>query len=352
MNFESAGLDEEPEAPLPLRPSFAGAFGAWMHAERKERGLTQATLAARSGLSRCWWSNVENGHVLPQAEDRDRIIVALGARSPVAGQEAWNADRLERGISDKKANRHPARRMSQRELRDHGALQRVRILQRLVDDLFERTGATTVSSVAERLGMNKGSVSAHLRKLANEGLVETRRHSWGTAYLLVTVAGYQRAVTQGELSGTWAPPYNFVEPVLVHAFRNLFEARGILAPSPAPPPPLARAALSPSGAEPVFLGRAKPEAASPVPPLSAAAQHRHAVMYLLEQRGALTKEAIEKALDLAPLAAYCALESLIDDELIWWVGGGAVAVTDDLGRAWLKKNPAPAAPVASPAETG
>ena len=46
---------------------------------RRERGLTQQELGQRSGLSRSFLSQVENGNRVPSLSSLTRIFAALGA---------------------------------------------------------------------------------------------------------------------------------------------------------------------------------------------------------------------------------------------------------------------------------
>lgn len=60
---------------LPLAPQ---PFAAWLRAARLRRGWGLRTLAARTGLSRSFLSDLELGRSGPSARTRARLMAALG----------------------------------------------------------------------------------------------------------------------------------------------------------------------------------------------------------------------------------------------------------------------------------
>ena len=55
-----------------------GQYGAEIRRARRARGLTQAELAERSGVSRRWLGQLERGHPGAQAAQTMRVMRALG----------------------------------------------------------------------------------------------------------------------------------------------------------------------------------------------------------------------------------------------------------------------------------
>ena len=64
----------------PARPiRTMGDLGAALRSARLHRGLTQAALAARAGVSRSWLAGVERGRLNPTVEGLLRVLEALDA---------------------------------------------------------------------------------------------------------------------------------------------------------------------------------------------------------------------------------------------------------------------------------
>ena len=60
-----------------IRPSTLCGFGAWLSESMDSRGMTQADLARRCGLSRTEISYIVNGRVSPRLETVARIMEVL-----------------------------------------------------------------------------------------------------------------------------------------------------------------------------------------------------------------------------------------------------------------------------------
>jgi HTH-type transcriptional regulator/antitoxin HipB len=72
--------DPEPGRDAPFRIYTAASFGAAIKHYRKEAGLSQAELAARSGLNRTYLSDLEKGKETEQLRRLLRILRHLGVR--------------------------------------------------------------------------------------------------------------------------------------------------------------------------------------------------------------------------------------------------------------------------------
>ena len=56
----------------------ARQLGAAIRAERRRRGMTQAALAERAGVSRAWLARFETGHPAAQVEQLFLVLRAFG----------------------------------------------------------------------------------------------------------------------------------------------------------------------------------------------------------------------------------------------------------------------------------
>lgn len=56
----------------------ARQLGAAVRAARRERGLSQAALAAEAGVSRAWLARFETGHPAASVEQIFRVLKTLG----------------------------------------------------------------------------------------------------------------------------------------------------------------------------------------------------------------------------------------------------------------------------------
>ena len=63
-----------------VRQAEGAVFGTRLRALRVERGLTQRDVAAVSGLTDAYISNVENGFAVPSLTTVLRLAVALGCK--------------------------------------------------------------------------------------------------------------------------------------------------------------------------------------------------------------------------------------------------------------------------------
>lgn len=72
-----------------------GVMGAGIRAMRKQRGMSQAALAAAIGLEPKYLSRWENGHRLPEQETLDRLAEVLECHWTdfiAAGREALDGE--------------------------------------------------------------------------------------------------------------------------------------------------------------------------------------------------------------------------------------------------------------------
>jgi transcriptional regulator with XRE-family HTH domain len=60
------------------RNQFKARFKKWLPERRKSKGVTQAVLAAQTGLTQDWISHFENGRRLPDAYAFHRLQMMLG----------------------------------------------------------------------------------------------------------------------------------------------------------------------------------------------------------------------------------------------------------------------------------
>lgn len=248
---------------------FPGAFADAMFAMRTRAKCRLIDLSSVTTLSKGWLSQIENAVSLPNAVDRDRIVLRLAQLQPedppdpsgapiVTANDAlaaWQKDKQHIDRAIEKGDLNGARVLSADARRQLGKDQRVRIVQILVDELYRRSSPTTLPLIADRLGINAGSVARHVRKLAQAGLVTHGVSPANREYVTLTRAGYDHAVVCGEASGSWRPAFAEASEVLVYAYRKWFEDAGelmFLPPMAGPVQHPARVQKL-SGPEPLFL---------------------------------------------------------------------------------------------------
>jgi DNA-binding MarR family transcriptional regulator len=248
---------------------FPGAFADAMFAMRTRAKCRLIDLSSVTTISKGWLSQIENAVSLPNAVDRDRIVLRLAQLQPedpldpagatiVTANDAlaaWQKDKQHIDRAVEKGDLNGARFLSRDTRRERGVEQRVRILQILVDELYQRSAPTTVPLIADKMRLNAGSVTQHVRKLLHAGLVTTGTSKTSVTHVTVTRAGYDHAVVCGEASGSWRPAFAQASEVLVYAYRKWFEDAGELMFVPPMAGPVQHPALvrKLSGPEPLFL---------------------------------------------------------------------------------------------------
>lgn len=78
--MKTSSEEPEPGGNAPFRVYTAASFGAAIRHYRKEAGLSQAELAARSGLNRTYLSALEKGKETEQLRRLLRVLRQLGVR--------------------------------------------------------------------------------------------------------------------------------------------------------------------------------------------------------------------------------------------------------------------------------
>lgn len=68
-------------------------LGAAVRAERRKRGMTQAALAERAGVSRAWLARFETGHPAAQVEQLLLVLRAFGLGLALEPLRATTAER-------------------------------------------------------------------------------------------------------------------------------------------------------------------------------------------------------------------------------------------------------------------
>jgi transcriptional regulator with XRE-family HTH domain len=72
-----------------------GAIGAALRREREARGVSQSSLALRTGVSQSAVSRIEAGREVPSLERWSRLLAGLGLRPAIGLQqlaEAWSEE--------------------------------------------------------------------------------------------------------------------------------------------------------------------------------------------------------------------------------------------------------------------
>jgi transcriptional regulator with XRE-family HTH domain len=106
-------------------------LGARLRTLREQKGLSQGDIEQRTGLLRCYVSNVEHSHTVPSIDTLEKMARALEVplcRVFCEGLEAGNGGRLRQGRMTNRA----ARRASEKDPRF------VRLLLRHIHNLDEQ----------------------------------------------------------------------------------------------------------------------------------------------------------------------------------------------------------------------